>query len=100
MVRLQSKACQASGLPVREGQMSYAFRVLLSRAYSSDYNKNITIVSDLMMQWWKKIAFATSLAHGTRRSVFARGQYIKFRGTNMGRLDHILTHEAQPRKLY
>lgn len=46
LVRLRGDVCKAIRLPVREAQISFAFNVLLSRAYSLDYGKSITVTGN------------------------------------------------------
>lgn len=97
---------KATGLAVTENQMSKAFNIMLRQAYKEDYKKVLVITGKRPIRWWKKVGFdhryvdpplsggLTNHLSYTRRSVFQRGQYIKYRDGKLGRLDQILSHEA------
>lgn len=58
MIRISAGACKALGLPVREGQLSRAFDVLLSRAYTTDYKTSVIVTGNASISYWKKLSFA------------------------------------------
>ncbi|KAI1494442.1 hypothetical protein F5X96DRAFT_560289 [Biscogniauxia mediterranea] len=97
LVRLKAMHCKnILGLPVREKEMSVVFRAKLRFAYSIDYNKNIAVIGNQHIKWWKKVSFSSSNKPTARRIVFRRGQYIAYRGDHKGRLDQVFVHEALP----
>ncbi|KAI0483355.1 hypothetical protein GGR56DRAFT_239652 [Xylariaceae sp. FL0804] len=100
LYRMKPAHCKRElNLPIREKEMSRAFRISLQGAYRDHYGMNITVISNHPLKWWKKISFSEGTKPtGSRPLVFQRGHYVAYRGSNGGeekaRLDEILLHEG------
>ena len=57
LVLVKASVYKAMGFPVREGELSPAFALLLRDAYQTDFGKNIVVTSNWQVKWWKKVSF-------------------------------------------
>ncbi|EAQ83506.1 hypothetical protein CHGG_09910 [Chaetomium globosum CBS 148.51] len=93
-----ARVYQDMGFPVREGALVPTFLWMLRDAYRVDYDKNIIVTTNWHIRWWKKVSFGdgpiSTKPKGVQRLVYQRGQFVKYRDGNVGRLEHIMTHEA------
>ncbi|KAI0550498.1 hypothetical protein F4679DRAFT_204194 [Xylaria curta] len=76
LVRIKDKHCkEVLGLPVREAELSVAFRAKLRDAYRTDYDKNIIAASGSRFKWWKKVSFANRYVSARLREGKSRQGY-------------------------
>ncbi|EAQ82920.1 hypothetical protein CHGG_10738 [Chaetomium globosum CBS 148.51] len=98
LVLVKARVYQDMGFPVREGALVPTFLWMLRDAYRVDYDKNIIVTTNWHIRWWKKVSFGdgpiSTKPKGVQRLVYQRGQFVKYRDGNVGRLEHIMTHEA------
>lgn len=79
--------------PVMSNRMPDIFRAALQTAYGADYsmpNQQAMAQATTPIHWWKRFGFDDTISQ--RRVVYRRGDFVKYRGNNIGRIDNIFTH--------
>ncbi|EME77042.1 uncharacterized protein MYCFIDRAFT_84722 [Pseudocercospora fijiensis CIRAD86] len=90
---LQYHCHEFIGLPIKNNAMKPDFRQSLQAAYNYDYNRqNCTPSNPDNIYWFKRFGYDDKPTQ--RRAVYRRGDFVRYRGINIGRIDQIFTHRT------
>lgn len=92
-------------LPIRMSKVDVVIKNKISSAYKRDYKNNVTLIDSRPIKWWTQAAFDDKASQ--RRMVLGRGDFVRYTDTadpmddsndQIGRIDHMFTHESSPGK--